>query len=44
MPRAIIAQLGVAFHWQPSEIRALALDDALAFIDEALKMGVLEKA
>jgi len=39
--RRLIARLGAAFHWPPSEIKLLALDDALAYLEEAREMGLL---
>jgi len=43
MLRPLIAKLGAAYHWQPSEIKGLAFYEALAYVDEAFALGLLEK-
>jgi hypothetical protein len=35
--RGLIADLAISFHWQPSEIRALSVEDAIEFREEARK-------
>jgi len=40
----VIAQLAAAYHWQPSEIRRLTLEECTEYLDIALDMGLLGKA
>jgi len=39
----LMAQLGAAFHWQPSEIKLLAIEDVNDYVQQALDMGLLQK-
>jgi len=40
--RSLIAKLGAAFHWQPSEIKRLGFNEALDYLNDAVDMGLLE--
>jgi len=42
--RWLTIQLAAAFHWQPSEIKRMDLDEATEYVKGAVETGLLRKA